>query len=136
MTQIVCFFVWSSISIKTKRDGKISESVTMIEANNIHKYYNELHVLKGVNLHIAKSEIVSIVGASGAGKTTLLQILGTLDKPDAENGSSLIINGQDILQLKDKALSKFRNQQLGFIFSSTSCYPNLPRLKTYVYPPI
>lgn len=134
MTQIVCFFVWSSISIKTKRDGEISEPVTMIEANNIHKYYNELHVLKGVNLHIAKGEIVSIVGASGAGKTTLLQILGTLDKPDAENGSSLIINGQDILQLKDKALSKFRNQQLGFIFQFHQLLPEFTALENVCIP--
>lgn len=106
----------------------------MIEANNIHKYYNELHVLKGVNLSIAKGEIVSIVGASGAGKTTLLQILGTLDKPDAENGSSLIINGQDILQLKDKALSKFRNQQLGFIFQFHQLLPEFTALENVCIP--
>ena len=63
----------------------------MIEAKNIHKYFNELHVLKGVDLHIKKSEIVSIVGASGAGKTTLLQILGTLDKYDTKNSSLVIV---------------------------------------------
>jgi lipoprotein-releasing system ATP-binding protein len=106
----------------------------MIQANNIHKYYNELHVLKGVNLHIAKGEIVSIVGASGAGKTTLLQILGTLDKPDVENGSSLIINGQDVLQLKDKALSKFRNQQLGFIFQFHQLLPEFTALENVCIP--
>jgi lipoprotein-releasing system ATP-binding protein len=61
----------------------------MIEAKNIHKYYGDLHVLKGVNLHIKKSEIVSIVGASGAGKTTLLQILGTLDLPEQKKDSVL-----------------------------------------------
>lgn len=106
----------------------------MIEAINIHKYYDELHVLKGVNLSIGKGEIVSIVGASGAGKTTLLQILGTLDKPDTENGSSLIINGQDVLLLKDKALSKFRNQQLGFIFQFHQLLPEFTALENVCIP--
>lgn len=106
----------------------------MIEAINIHKYYDELHVLKGVNLSIGKGEIVSIVGASGAGKTTLLQILGTLDKPDTEQGSSLIINGQDVLLLKDKALSKFRNQQLGFIFQFHQLLPEFTALENVCIP--
>lgn len=106
----------------------------MIEAINIHKYYDELHVLKGVNLSISKGEIVSIVGASGAGKTTLLQILGTLDKPDTEQGSSLIINGQDVLLLKDKALSKFRNQQLGFIFQFHQLLPEFTALENVCIP--
>ena len=88
----------------------------MIKAHNIHKYYDSLHVLKGVDLHIQKGEIVSIVGASGAGKTTLLQILGTLDKPKIENGTSLTINNEEVLNMNDKAISKFRNQHLGFIF--------------------
>lgn len=106
----------------------------MIEAINIHKYYDELHVLKGVNLSIGKGEIVSIVGASGAGKTTLLQILGTLDRPDTEQGSSLIINGQDVLLLKDKALSKFRNQQLGFIFQFHQLLPEFTALENVCIP--
>ena len=106
----------------------------MIQAKNIHKYYDKLHVLKGVDLHIQKGEIVAIVGASGAGKTTLLHILGTLDKPsDASNignvnvksESELIINGEDVLTINDKALSKFRNLNLGFIFQfgwrTTTC---------------
>lgn len=97
----------------------------MIQAKNLHKYYDKLHVLKGVDLHIEKGEIVSIVGASGAGKTTLLQILGTLDKPNIENGTELQIDGENILHLNDKALSRFRNLKLGFIFQFHQLYLNL-----------
>ena len=86
----------------------------MIKANNIHKYYGDLEVLKGVDLHIKKSEIVAIVGPSGAGKTTLLQILGTLDKPSSSD--TLTINDTNIKSLNDKTLSKFRNKHIGFIF--------------------
>ena len=85
----------------------------MIEARNIHKYYDNLHVLKGVDISIASGEIVSIVGASGAGKTTLLQILGTLDKA---NEGSLNINNTNISALSRKELAKFRNSTLGFIY--------------------
>lgn len=106
----------------------------MIQAKNIHKYYNQLHVLKGVDLHIQKSEIVSIVGASGAGKTTLLQILGTLDKPTVENGIELRINGQDILTMNDKTLSKFRNLNLGFIFQFHQLLPEFTALENVCIP--
>jgi len=106
----------------------------MIQAKNLHKYYDKLHVLKGVDLHIEKGEIVSIVGASGAGKTTLLQILGTLDKPSIENGTQLEINGENILQLNDKALSRFRNLQLGFIFQFHQLLPEFTALENVCIP--
>lgn len=106
----------------------------MIHAKNIHKYYDQLHVLKGVDLHIKKGEIVSIVGASGAGKTTLLQILGTLDKPALEDGIELRINNQDILRMNDKTLSKFRNLNLGFIFQFHQLLPEFSALENVCIP--
>ncbi len=106
----------------------------MIHAKNIHKYYDQLHVLKGVELHIEKGEIVSIVGASGAGKTTLLQILGTLDKPAAEAGTELTINGQAIMGMNDKNLSRFRNLHLGFIFQFHQLLPEFTALENVCIP--
>ena len=106
----------------------------MITAKNIHKYYDALHVLKGVDLHIQKGEIVSIVGASGAGKTTLLQILGTLDNPTKNNVSSLEINGENLLKMKDKELSKFRNTHLGFIFQFHQLLPEFTALENVCIP--
>jgi lipoprotein-releasing system ATP-binding protein len=106
----------------------------MIQAKNIHKYYEQLHVLKGVNLHIAKGEIVSIVGASGAGKTTLLQILGTLDQPSMQTGSSLVIDGQDVLTMSDRNLSSFRNLHLGFIFQFHNLLPEFTALENVCIP--
>ncbi|MDN3677253.1 ABC transporter ATP-binding protein [Flavobacterium paronense] len=106
----------------------------MIIAKNIHKYYDSLHVLKGVDLHIQQGEIVSIVGASGAGKTTLLQILGTLDNPAKSNDTSLHINSENILTMKDKALSKFRNTHLGFIFQFHQLLPEFTALENVCIP--
>lgn len=106
----------------------------MIQALNIHKYYDQLHVLKGVDLHIQAGEIVSIVGASGAGKTTLLQVLGTLDKSSPAADTKLQINGEDILQLADKKLSTFRNQQLGFIFQFHQLLPEFSALENVCIP--
>ncbi|SEF86799.1 lipoprotein-releasing system ATP-binding protein [Flavobacterium urumqiense] len=109
-------------------------SFNMIHAKNLHKYYDQLHVLKGVDLHIKKGEIVSIVGASGAGKTTLLQILGTLDKPTIENEIELRINDEDILKMNDKTLSKFRNLNLGFIFQFHQLLPEFTALENVCIP--
>ncbi|WP_026715141.1 ABC transporter ATP-binding protein [Flavobacterium daejeonense] len=106
----------------------------MIQAKNLHKYYDQLHVLKGVDLHIQKGEIVSIVGASGAGKTTLLQILGTLDKPNQENEIELRINNENILSMNDKNLSKFRNLNLGFIFQFHQLLPEFTALENVCIP--
>ena len=106
----------------------------MIEAKNIQKYYNDLHVLKGVNLNIQKGEIVSIVGASGAGKTTLLQILGTLDRISSEKDSELLIQGVSIPKLKEKALAKFRNEHIGFIFQFHQLLPEFSALENVCIP--
>ena len=106
----------------------------MIQAKNLHKFYDQLEVLKGVDLHIQKGEIVSIVGASGAGKTTLLQLLGTLDKPSIQEGTSLRINGEDVLKMNDKNLSKFRNLNLGFIFQFHQLLPEFTALENVCIP--
>lgn len=106
----------------------------MIEARNIHKTYNDLHVLKGVDLHIQKSEIISIVGASGAGKTTLLQILGTLEKPDSNNDSILKVNDTDVYALNAKELAKFRNANIGFIFQFHQLLPEFTALENICIP--
>ncbi len=106
----------------------------MITAKNIHKFYGDLEVLKGVDVHIKQGEVVAIVGPSGAGKTTLLQILGTLDKPTNTSDATLILNGQDVLQLKDKALSKFRNQHIGFIFQFHQLLPEFTALENVCIP--
>lgn len=105
----------------------------MIEAKNIHKYYDSLHVLKGVDLHIKKSEIVSIVGASGAGKTTLLHIIGTLDTHHNAN-SKLFINGVDMKSLSSKKMAKFRNENLGFIFQFHQLLPEFTALENVCIP--
>lgn len=85
----------------------------MIKATGIHKSYGDLEVLKGIDLGIAKGEIVSIIGKSGTGKSTLLHILGTLDQPTS---GEVYIEDQNITQLKGRKLAKLRNEKLGFIF--------------------
>ncbi|THD67841.1 ABC transporter ATP-binding protein [Robertkochia marina] len=106
----------------------------MIKARNIHKTYGTLEVLKGVDLNIKKGEIVSVVGASGAGKTTLLQILGTLDTADRRNDTSIIINGIRVDTLKDKALARFRNDHIGFIFQFHQLLPEFTALENVCIP--
>jgi len=105
----------------------------MIKASNIHKYYDDLHVLKGVDLEIESGEIVSIVGPSGAGKTTLLQILGTLDNASKDSGNVLI---KDILvnQLTDRELAKFRNEHIGFIFQFHQLLPEFSAIENVCIP--
>ncbi|UNY98127.1 ABC transporter ATP-binding protein [Zhouia spongiae] len=106
----------------------------MIQASNIHKTFGSLEVLKGVDLHIKKSEVVSVVGASGAGKTTLLQILGTLDTADKQPLCDLKINGTRINHLKDKELAKFRNEHIGFIFQFHQLLPEFTALENVCIP--
>lgn len=106
----------------------------MIQAKQIYKTYVDLQVLKGIDLEIAKGEIVSIVGPSGAGKTTLLQILGTLDKPDKNPNTELIINGENISALNDKSLAKFRNTHIGFIFQFHQLFPEFTAMENVCIP--
>lgn len=103
----------------------------MITLKDINKYYGKLHVLHSVNLEISKGEIIAIVGPSGAGKTTLLQIAGTLDRPD--NGI-ITFNGHNVLDWKDKKLSHFRNQHIGFIFQSHRLLPEFTALDNAAMP--
>tara|TARA_B110000003_G_scaffold273566_1_gene311586 strand:- start:2875 stop:3540 length:666 start_codon:yes stop_codon:yes gene_type:complete len=106
----------------------------MIITQELHKYYGQLHVLKGVNLNIKQGEIVSIVGASGAGKTTLLQILGTLDNPSKHKMTKLVINNVNISSLSDNLLAKFRNEQIGFIFQFHQLLPEFTALENVCIP--
>lgn len=106
----------------------------MIQAKNIHKSYGDLEILKGVDLEVHKGEIVAIVGPSGAGKTTLLQIVGTLDKPSDIEKSNLFINQKDILRIKDKDMSVFRNQHIGFIFQFHQLLPEFTALENVCIP--
>ena len=103
----------------------------MIRAQNIHKSFEGLEVLKGVSLIINKGEIVSIIGASGAGKSTLLQILGTLTKSDK---GSIQIKNQNIEKFNSKDLSKFRNQEIGFIFQEHQLLPEFSALENVCLP--
>ena len=106
----------------------------MIFAKNIHKYYGDLEVLKGVDLQIEQGEVIAIVGPSGAGKTTLLQILGTLDKPTNLADATLTLNNQNILKLNDKTLSKFRNKHIGFIFQFHQLLPEFTAIENVCIP--
>ncbi len=103
----------------------------MIQATGIHKSYGNLEVLKGIDLHINKKEIVSIVGASGAGKSTLLHIIGTLDKADR---GQLIIDGTEVDKLNDTQLAAFRNQKIGFVFQFHHLLPEFTAIENICIP--
>lgn len=108
----------------------------MIKARNIHKPYGNLEVLKGVDIHIKVGEVVSIVGESGAGKSTLLQILGTLDLPTNSKGfdTEITIAGESFINMNDKQLSKFRNQNIGFVFQFHQLLPEFTALENVLLP--
>ena len=103
----------------------------MIQVRNIEKSFGTLKVLKGIDLEVKKSEVVSIMGASGAGKSTLLQILGTLSTPDS---GELLIDGTDVLKLGEKALAEFRNRRLGFVFQFHHLLPEFTALENVMIP--
>lgn len=103
----------------------------MIDIKGITKSFGSLQVLKGIDIHIKKGEIVSIVGPSGAGKTTLLQIIGTLDKP---NSGSITIDGVDVSTLSTKKLSDFRNKHIGFVFQFHQLLPEFTALENIMIP--
>lgn len=103
----------------------------MIIAEGITKSFGSLKVLKGIDLHVAKGEIISIVGASGAGKTTLLQIIGTLDKADS---GTISVNDQKLNSLRDTQLSDFRNKNIGFVFQFHQLLPEFTALENVMIP--
>ena len=103
----------------------------MLEALEIHKNFGSVDVLKGINLKIKKSEVVSIVGASGAGKTTLLQILGTLDKPSS---GKVLFKGTNLHKLNEKQLAQFRNKHVGFVFQFHQLLPEFSALENVIIP--
>ena len=103
----------------------------MIQLKEIHKSFGTLEVLKGIDLTIDKGEVVSIVGPSGAGKTTLLQILGTLDRPDS---GRVLFDGIDVAQYKEKQLSAFRNQHIGFVFQFHQLLPEFTAMENVMMP--
>ncbi|WP_370086650.1 ABC transporter ATP-binding protein [Ekhidna sp.] len=103
----------------------------MLKAEGIHKSYNGLNVLKGIDLSIKESEVVSIVGSSGAGKSTLLHILGTLDKPDK---GGVYFGDKEVSSLSQKRLSQFRNEQIGFIFQFHNLFPEFTAIENVCIP--
>ena len=109
----------------------MTTKIAMIEIQNLRKSFGQLEVLKGIDLHIAKGEVVSIVGPSGAGKTTLLQIVGTLDKPDS---GEVVIDGVKVGGLNKKKLADFRNRHIGFVFQFHQLLPEFTALENIMIP--
>ena len=103
----------------------------MITVEKIHKSFGDLEVLKGVDMHISKGEVVGIVGASGAGKSTLLNIMGSLMQP---SGGKIYINGTDIFSLSAKDLAAFRNREIGFVFQFHHLLPEFTALENVMMP--
>lgn len=103
----------------------------MLTAKGITKSFEDLNILKGIDLEITSGEVVSIVGSSGAGKTTLLQILGTLDKPDT---GEVLLNGTNPFTLSSRQLSAFRNESIGFIFQFHQLLPEFNAVENIILP--
>lgn len=103
----------------------------MIDIKDIKKNFGSLQVLRGVNLHIDKGEIISIIGPSGAGKTTLLQLVGTLDRPTS---GSICFNGEELARMSDKQLATFRNKHIGFVFQFHQLLPEFTALENIIIP--
>ncbi len=103
----------------------------MIDIKDITKNFGSLQVLRGVNLHIGKGEVISIVGPSGAGKTTLLQLVGTLDRPTS---GSISFNGEELARMSDKQLAVFRNRHIGFVFQFHQLLPEFTALENIIIP--
>ena len=106
----------------------------MILAKNIHKFYENNHILKGIDLNVSKGEIISLVGASGAGKTTLLQILGTIDSYKKEENSTLLLNNHDVSIMSEYELARFRNQEIGFVFQFHQLLPEFTAIENICIP--
>lgn len=130
------FFYFKTLLYLKEFNSKFTIFETMIKAQNIHKSYGDLEVLKGVDIHILESEVVSIVGESGAGKSTLLQILGTLDKPTQTKqfGTQIFLDGQSFINMSDQQLSKFRNENIGFVFQFHQLLPEFTALENVLLP--
>lgn len=103
----------------------------MIDIKGITKSFGKLQVLKGIDLHIGKGEVVSIVGPSGAGKTTLLQIIGTLDSADA---GKVVVDGVDVSSLGTRRLAEFRNRHIGFVFQFHQLLPEFTAIENIMIP--
>ena len=106
----------------------------MILAKNIHKLYDNNHILKGIDININKGEIISLVGASGAGKTTLLQILGTIDSYNKKENSTLLLNNHDVSIMSNDELARFRNQEIGFVFQFHQLLPEFTAIENICIP--
>ena len=103
----------------------------MLKAEGVQKSYGDLKVLKGVDIHVAKGEVVAFVGSSGAGKSTLLHILGTLDTPDT---GKVLIDGKDVFKESAKNLAVFRNRNIGFVFQFHNLLPEFTALENVMIP--